>query len=109
MAKSARSSAVKKNNQRLKQKVFGPVETARNERLNAKLLELVAQSKPEKSDMDIEREGTNMLLPAAKDITDDLIAVAEVEDDPPAPKGVFPSPEPLRVHLIYTLRSVLVV
>ena len=61
MAKSARSSAVKKNNQRLKQKVFGPVETARNERLNAKLLELAAQPKPEKNDMDVEREGTNML------------------------------------------------
>lgn len=46
MAKSARSSTRKANNQRLKAKVFGPVEKARAERLSAKLLELAAQPKP---------------------------------------------------------------
>ncbi|OTB06914.1 hypothetical protein M426DRAFT_318622 [Hypoxylon sp. CI-4A] len=47
MAKSARSSTRKSNNQRLKANVFGPIEAARAERLSAKLLELAAQPKPE--------------------------------------------------------------
>ena len=58
MAKSSRSSAVKKNNQNLKKKVFGPVETARNERQNAKLLELAQQPKPPRAEMEIEQDGT---------------------------------------------------
>ncbi|OTB20549.1 hypothetical protein K445DRAFT_51907 [Daldinia sp. EC12] len=45
MAKSSRASTRKANNQRLKAKVFGPVEAARAERLSAKLLELAAQPK----------------------------------------------------------------
>ncbi|KAI1467203.1 uncharacterized protein F4812DRAFT_431610 [Daldinia caldariorum] len=45
MAKSSRASTRKANNQRLKSKVFGPVEAARAERLSAKLLELAAQPK----------------------------------------------------------------
>ncbi len=53
MAKSARASTVKTNNQRLKSKVFGPVEAARAERLSAKLLELAAAPKPER---DVEME-----------------------------------------------------
>ena len=47
MAKSARASSRKANNQRLKKNVFGPIETARTERLAAKLLELAAQPKPQ--------------------------------------------------------------
>ncbi|KAI0542388.1 hypothetical protein GGR58DRAFT_306665 [Xylaria digitata] len=50
MAKSSRSSARKANNQRLKSKVFGPVEIERNARLSAKLLELAAAAKPEPAD-----------------------------------------------------------
>jgi hypothetical protein len=46
MAKSSRASTIKSNNQRLKAKVFGPVESARAERLSAKLLELAAAPKP---------------------------------------------------------------
>lgn len=56
MARSARSSAIKKNKSGLKKRVFGPVETARNERLNAKLLELAQQPKAPRPDMDIEEE-----------------------------------------------------
>ncbi|KAI1634157.1 hypothetical protein F4809DRAFT_544188 [Biscogniauxia mediterranea] len=48
MAKSSRASSVKSNNQRLKAKVFSPVEVERNARLSAKLLELAAQPKPER-------------------------------------------------------------
>lgn len=57
MAKSARASGVKKNKQNLKKKVFGPVETARNDRLSAKLLELASQPKPPKAEMDVEQDG----------------------------------------------------
>jgi hypothetical protein len=57
MAKSARASAVKKNKAGLKKKVFGPVESARNERLNAKLLELAQQAKPLQTEMEVENEG----------------------------------------------------
>lgn len=46
MAKSSRASTIKSNNQRLKAKVFGPVESARMERLSARLLELAAAPKP---------------------------------------------------------------
>ncbi|EMC96929.1 hypothetical protein BAUCODRAFT_147125 [Baudoinia panamericana UAMH 10762] len=53
MAKSARASRVKTNNTALRKKVFGPVETARNKRLNAKLLELAQQAKPQRSEMDV--------------------------------------------------------
>ncbi|KAI8634553.1 hypothetical protein F5Y19DRAFT_469612 [Xylariaceae sp. FL1651] len=53
MAKSSRASSRKANNQRLKAKVFGPVEIARNERLSAKLLELAAAPKPERETMNI--------------------------------------------------------
>lgn len=52
MAKGARASTVKANNARLKDKVFGPVETARTERLSAKLLELASQPKPSRDGED---------------------------------------------------------
>ncbi|KJR86348.1 uncharacterized protein SPSK_02795 [Sporothrix schenckii 1099-18] len=48
MAKSARASSRKNNNQKLKKNVFGPVESARTERLSAKLMELAAQPAPVK-------------------------------------------------------------
>nr|POE65076.1 hypothetical protein CFP56_34744 [Quercus suber] len=54
MGKSARASGIKKNNQALKKRVFGPVETARNERLSAKLLELAQQPKPPRPEMEVE-------------------------------------------------------
>ncbi|KAM0543563.1 hypothetical protein ACHAPJ_012229 [Fusarium lateritium] len=53
MAKSSRSSTRKANNRRLVQKVFGPAEAARNERLSAKLLEVAKQPKPESSDVNM--------------------------------------------------------
>ena len=56
MAKSARASAVKKNKSTLKKTVFGPVETARNGRLSARLLELASQPKPLRSEMEVEQD-----------------------------------------------------
>lgn len=46
MARSSRSSSRKANNQRLKEKVFGPIETARMERLSSKLLGIAEKPKP---------------------------------------------------------------
>ena len=57
MAKSSRSSRLKKNNAVLKKKVFGPVETARIERQNAKLLELAKQPKEH---MEVEESASGM-------------------------------------------------
>lgn len=54
MGKSARASAIKKNNSALKKRVFGPVEMARSERLSAKLLELASQPKPPREEMEVE-------------------------------------------------------
>ncbi|KAJ2980247.1 hypothetical protein NUW58_g6997 [Xylaria curta] len=67
MAKSSRASSRKANNQRLKAKVFGPVETERNARLSAKLLELAAAPKPERGDsesmniVDTDADATNII------------------------------------------------
>lgn len=58
MAKSARSSSIKKNNQKLKARVFGPVEAARNKRLNAKLMELASPPKPPRAQKEVEKDGT---------------------------------------------------
>lgn len=60
MAKSSRSSIVKKNKAGLKKSVFGPVEQARSERLNAKLLALAQQPKPEKQEMEVEPDGISI-------------------------------------------------
>lgn len=54
MAKGARNSNLKANNKKLKARVFGPVETARAERLSAKLMELAAQPKPPREKMEVE-------------------------------------------------------
>ncbi|TGO40010.1 hypothetical protein BHYA_0044g00520 [Botrytis hyacinthi] len=56
MAKGARSSSIKANNSALKAKVFGPVENARAERLNAKLMELISQPKPSAKTEDVNME-----------------------------------------------------
>jgi len=63
MAKGARASTIKANNQALKRNVFGPVEDARTARLSAKLLELASQPKPEtqKEDANMEAEDESML------------------------------------------------
>ncbi|KAL6800501.1 hypothetical protein J3E68DRAFT_398399 [Trichoderma sp. SZMC 28012] len=58
MAKSSRSSSKKFNNQRTAASIFGPAETARQERLSAKLLELAKQAKPEPAEMKID-DGDN--------------------------------------------------
>ena len=46
MAKGLRSSRNKTNNSKLRSNVFGPAETARKERLSAKLIELASKPQP---------------------------------------------------------------
>ena len=53
MAKSLRASGKKANRARLRDRVFGPVELARQERLSLRLLELAQRPKPQPE----EREG----------------------------------------------------
>lgn len=48
MAKGLRASVNKRNKSKLRDRVFGPAEAARTERLSAKLLELAQQPKPTK-------------------------------------------------------------
>jgi hypothetical protein len=57
MAKGARASTKKANHAALKAKVFGPVETARAERLHAKLMELASQPKPSAKAEDVDMDG----------------------------------------------------
>lgn len=47
---------MKSNNQRLKKNVFGPVESARTERLSAKLQELISQPKPSEAKREVEMQ-----------------------------------------------------
>lgn len=55
MAKSARASTVKRNNAKLRSKIFGPAIDARTERLSAKLQELANAPKPdEEKKMDVD-------------------------------------------------------
>ncbi|KUJ20161.1 uncharacterized protein LY89DRAFT_780000 [Mollisia scopiformis] len=85
MAKGARASTRKANNVRLKSKVFSPVESARVERLSAKLLELASQPKPEPAKEDVvmdaedsAREGGDAVLDADNKQTEDM----ELDQDP---------------------------
>lgn len=63
MGKGLRSSVNKTNNRKLKKNVFGPVETARTERLSQKLMELASQPKPPKSEMEVEESGGKNFYP----------------------------------------------
>ncbi|THW95117.1 hypothetical protein D6C91_00538 [Aureobasidium pullulans] len=63
MGKGLRSSVNKTNNRKLKKNVFGPVETARTERLSQKLMELASQPKPPKSEMEVEESGGKNFCP----------------------------------------------
>jgi len=73
MAKSARSSTNKSNNQKLKSRVFGPVEKARTERLSAKLLELASAPRPAQKD-----EG-DVTMETEKSAAQDGLALPPVE------------------------------
>ncbi|KAH6841079.1 hypothetical protein B0I37DRAFT_230973 [Chaetomium sp. MPI-CAGE-AT-0009] len=81
MAKSSRSSVIKSNNRRLKKNVFGPVESARAERLSAKLLALAAEPKPEK-DVEMNEEPVE----EAKDAAAKEDTAMEVEGAKPVGK-----------------------
>jgi hypothetical protein len=87
MAKGLRSSVKKTNRTKLRARVFEPVETARLERLHAKLLETAQQPKPENpksSTMDVDSEGTfppHSLFPRALSDPSPADATAAKEDE----------------------------
>lgn len=71
MAKGARASTKKENNSKLKSRVFGPVETARTERLSAKLQELASQPKrTDNAAMEVQ-EGMRWQRITPSDVTSD--------------------------------------
>lgn len=59
MAKSARSSVIKRNHAKLRATVFGPANDARIERLSAKLQEIAAQPRPERQEETHEEEDSS--------------------------------------------------
>lgn len=88
MAKGARASTKKANHQKLKSNVFGPIETARTERLSAKLLELASQPKPGKEDVAMSEEsGRFHCLYSNGNISKMMLinGLAVTEDTIPAP------------------------
>jgi hypothetical protein len=78
MAKGARASSKKANRTKLRARVFGPVEQARAERLHAKLLETIAQPKPEKTEM--ETEESESLMSSLQCAPSDSIPASTTDD-----------------------------
>ncbi|KAB5570328.1 hypothetical protein GE09DRAFT_1102793 [Coniochaeta sp. 2T2.1] len=79
MAKSARASKVKSNNQKLKKNVFGPVEAARTERLAAKMQELIAQPKPSEAKKETEMDVEDTEVAADKTPAEDADETMEID------------------------------
>lgn len=77
MAKGARASSIKANHVALKTKVFGPVETARTERLSAKLLALAQAPRPSaQKDVTMDVEGKEAPLVVEFTLTSPIDAAA---------------------------------
>lgn len=76
MAKSSRATRIKKNNTALKNKVFGPVEQARAERMNERLLEIASKATP--ADIQ-ERTATKAKEQDAMDVEGDARAARDVD------------------------------
>ncbi|KAM0334098.1 hypothetical protein ACHAQA_001118 [Verticillium albo-atrum] len=93
MAKSARASSRKANNRALKKNVFGPVESARTERLSAKLIELAAQPKPQKErevSMDVEDLDAEIAKDAAAEASEPAEDSATMDVDGAKPASSKP-------------------
>ncbi|ELR02487.1 hypothetical protein VC83_07878 [Pseudogymnoascus destructans] len=94
MAKGARASSIKANNTALKTKVFGPVETARTERLSAKLLALAAAPRPSAQKdvtMDVEDAAAPAPLKSALKVTKQADDMEVDKDTTQAPASSKPS------------------
>lgn len=79
MAKSARSSRIKANRSALRKNLHGPVEDARAERLNAKLMELISQPTP--SQLEAQRKGAEKSSDDVMELEEGGQADAEVLGD----------------------------
>lgn len=97
MAKSARASSKKVNHTKLRARVFGPAEKARAERIHAKLLQTIQQSKPEKTEMDIVEDCELHEISsqiACADILEATTTEAAKEDDFSKGSSVLTAPVP---------------
>lgn len=94
MAKGARASSKKANRTKLRARVFGPAEKARAERIHAKLLDTIQQTKPEKADMDTAEDcETPIAIPASCANTPTATTEAK-EDDFPKGLSLLTAPLP---------------
>ncbi|KFY48013.1 hypothetical protein V495_01682 [Pseudogymnoascus sp. VKM F-4514 (FW-929)] len=94
MAKGARASSIKANHVALKTKVFGPVETARTERLSAKLLALAQAPRPSAQKdvtMDVEDAAAPAPLKSALKATKQADDMEVDKDTTQAPASSKPS------------------
>ena len=80
MAKSSRASTRKANNRRLKANVFGPVESARAQRLSARLLELASQPKPEAKEVKVVEDVEAAEEEAEAKIDEDAAAAEDADE-----------------------------
>ncbi|KAG9197075.1 hypothetical protein G6514_002480 [Epicoccum nigrum] len=91
MAKGLRASSERTNRRKLRTKVFGPVETARAERLHAKLLATINSDKPAPPKNKVANESTflppTVCTALALALTDTAAAATEAKDD--VEKGSF--------------------
>jgi hypothetical protein len=98
MAKSARASSKKANHTKLRARVFAPVETARAERLHAKMLEIVNQPKPERKEMDTTEDsklpGHTRTFTFADCLEATTTDDATKEDDLPKGSSILTAPIP---------------
>lgn len=102
MAKGARASTKKANHQKLKSNVFGPVETARTERLSAKLLALASQPKPGKEDVAMVGESGGLQWPCPNGNISKIVLInrlAVTEETIPAPTKETEGRNSSQIHL----------
>ena len=97
MAKSSRASSIKTNNAALKSKVYGPVETARTDRLSAKLMELAAQPKPVRVEEVPEAAEEGMFAHCRNNSL--LIRLADVPAPSKAADSTFSNPTAISIYL----------
>jgi hypothetical protein len=87
MAKGARASSKKANRTKLRARVFGPAEKARNERIHAKLLATIQQPKPEKTEMDTAEDCKSQPPSLLPSLADTFTATTEATKEDDFPKG----------------------
>lgn len=81
MAKGLRSSRNKANKSKLRSNVFGPAESARKERLSAKLIELSSKSQPKSEDDMKMANGEKVMTQEISEVSEAPVPASEEEMD----------------------------